>query len=616
MNTAVYDVSEFLRGIPPFDTLPPEDIERVAQACEIEFHPAGATVLLQGAEPPAHVWVVRRGGVELVLDGAAVDQLGEGEMFGHNTMLAGEVVGAAVRAVEDTLCYRIPEGAIRPVLARPAALAFLVRSAGGSYELREGRVVAPQRIDPGSRRVQELMRTEIVVCEPSTPVREAAARMAEAGSSSVLVDLGDSLGIVTDRDLRTRVVAAAAPPDTPLAEIMTAPARTVACDSTAAEVLLQMLDRGIRHFPVLNGRRKVVGIVADTDLLAVEARSPFHLRGAIARAQTLEDLTNRGKEMRNLAADLYRAGVAPAVISQLLATVNDALTRRLIELAEAELGPPPCPYTWLALGSYARREAAPGSDIDAGLAWDGPADAEPTHGLRAWWRWSWAVSKPPVWSRTPMAPRRTARLFRRPLAEWERAVRSWQDDPDQPKAVILLSVAVDSRGVWNAALSEPRLQRCSPVRRAASRALDLQRRLAVHHRPPLGFVRGFVVDHAGAHRGTLDIKLGGLLPIVDLARAAGLQAGVGAASTAVRLDAAEAEGTLPARDVAVLRDAFELFSDLRMSHQVAQIEAGEAPDDHIAPADLAPLTRTYLKEAFRAVGRIQRHLETLASLQH
>ncbi len=123
-----------------------------------------------------------------------------------------------------------------------------------------------------------------------------------------------------------------------------------------------------------------------------------------------------------------------------------------------------------------------------------------------------------------------------------------------------------------------------------------------------------MVEHDGRHRGQLDIKTGGLLPITDLARAAAMEAGVASASTSARLDAAEAAGTLPKNDVAVLRDAFTLFSELRMEHQVSQLDAGQPLDDHIAPSALSPLSRTYLKAAFRAVARIQRGVESLLAL--
>ena len=612
----MHDIAEFLATIPPFDTLAAGELEHVAAACEIEFHAAGETILLQASEPPSYVWIVRRGTVELVDDGRVVDHLGEGEMFGHHTMLTGELLGVAVRALEDTLCYRLPESVIRPVLARPAALSYLVHSAGASPELRDGRSGIPERVDPGQRRVGDLVRREAVVCKPGDTVQHAAERMAEAGSSSVLVDLGDTLGIVTDRDLRTRVVAAGAGPDTLLGDVMTAPARTVSADRTAGDVLLEMLDRGVRHFPVLDARRALVGVVNDTDLMAVEARWPFHVRAAVGNAATRDELIAAARQLSPMVIDLHRAGTPAAAVGRVITTVNDAVTRKLIELAEAELGPPPARYTWLALGSYARREAFPGSDYDSAIAWERAADDA------AAGAWTQQLAERVISGHAACGipadehgATASHRLFRRSIDEWEAAVDSWVTDPSQPKAVILLSVIVDARGVWDAPLAEPRLNAIFTRTRRHPQMLRLLRQLALAHRPPLGFVRGLVVEHDGANRGLLDIKSGGLLPIAGLARAAAMEAGVAAASTAARLNAAEAAGTLPASDVAVLRDAFGLFTDLRMDHQITQLAAGRTPDDHIAPDSLSPLTRTYLKEAFRAVARIQRGIESLMSLE-
>jgi CBS domain-containing protein len=129
---------------------------------------------------------------------------------------------------------------------------------------------------------------------------------------------------------------------------------------------------------------------------------------------------------------------------------------------------------------------------------------------------------------------------------------------------------------------------------------------ALADRPPTGFLRHFVLHSSGERKGVLDIKHGGLLPIESLARWSGLAAGVAAASTRARLDASVSAGTLTAADAANLRDALELVSALRMEHQVEQLRSGRAPDDLIDPRALTPLTRSALKDAFRAVARVQR----------
>jgi CBS domain-containing protein len=195
----------------------------------------------------------------------------------------------------------------------------------------------------------------------------------------------------------------------------------------------------------------------------------------------------------------------------------------------------------------------------------------------------------------------------RSLGSWQRAVRSWIADPTQDKALILVSVLVDSRPVWGVHRGTP----VSDSFRLAPDHPDLLRllaRYALSQRPPTGFFRGLVVEHTGEHRGRLDLKHGGIIPIVNLARWAGMAAGVTSASTPVRLRAAADAGTLTSDDAHTLEDAFALISGLRLDHQVQQLRAGEEPDDYVDPRRLSALARTQLREAFRAVASIQKRV--------
>jgi CBS domain-containing protein len=207
-------------------------------------------------------------------------------------------------------------------------------------------------------------------------------------------------------------------------------------------------------------------------------------------------------------------------------------------------------------------------------------------------------------------------IFVRALESWQRAARSWIADPTQAKAVILASVLVDSRPVWGVHMGTPVSDTFKPAPRNPA-LLRMLARLALSYRPPTGFLRGLVVEHSGEHRGRLDLTHGGVTPIVDLARWAGMAAGVTSASTVERLRAAARAGTLPAADALSLEDAFELISSLRLSHQVEQLRAGERPDDHLDPATLSPLMRSQLKDAFRAVAAIQKRIGSeLSSAAH
>jgi CBS domain-containing protein len=602
----VHDIAEFLRRHPPFDTLDEEQLTAVAAAAEIEFYPARAAILESPGERSEFAHVVRRGSVELLIEGRLLDVLGEGEMFGFASLLEEGPMGFIARAAEDTLLYRIPEQAIRPVLERPAAVRFLARALSKGVFLLAGHEREPPP-SAGGRMVRELIRAPALVCPPDMSVQEAAGRMVEAGVGCVVVELGDGLGIVTDRDIRTGVVAAGAGPDTPLARVMTAPAWTVAADRSGTEALLEMLDHGIRHLPVLEAGGRLVGVLDDADLLASERRAPFRLRALIARGPDAASVAQAAAELPSMVITLHDAELPAAVIGRTIASIHDTITRRLIELAHEELGAPPLPYTWLATGSFGRREPFPSSDVDSALAWDGPDDDRELRqrmralaervleGLAA------SGLEPDHQGAVASSP-----LFARSIEAWEAAARSWVEHPDRDRGLMLLSVVVESDPVWGATTAAERL--AAAFARTPDREFMLRRlaAAALAERPPTGFLRHFVLHSSGERKGVLDIKHGGLLPIEALARWSGLAAGVSAASTRARLEASEKAGTLAAADAAVLRDAFELVCELRMEHQVAQLRAGEPPDDLIDPKSLTPLTRGALKDAFKAVAGVQR----------
>jgi CBS domain-containing protein len=605
----VEDIAGFLGSHPPFDAVDADELARIAATTETEVSPRGKAIFPQGAGPVEYTWVVRSGSVEVIHDRRVLDLLGPGELFGYASMISGLPTGFEARAAEDTVCYRIPADVIRPLLARPDVLRFVARSI-------VARTIPATSADQVQVRVATLIRTPPLLCRGDEPIREAAKRMTDQGASAVLVPLGGSFGIVTDRDLRRRVIAADLSPDEPVSAIMTAPAYTVTADRLGDDVLLDMLERNVHHIPVLSPAGQVLGVVDDGDLVAAEGRKPLLLRRAIALADSPAELAAAVAGLDPAIIALHDARVTAEHLSAVRSVVLDALTRRLVELAVRDAGPPPVPFTWFALGSLARREAVPSSDVDSALAWDGD-DSEAAgyvgrvalavdEGLRA------CGMSPDAHGASAANP-----IFARSLASWHRAARSLSDDPTQGKALILVSVLADSRPVWSSGGTGGGtgggLWEARPYPDQAG-LLRMLARFALSFRPPTGFLRDFVVEHSGERRGQLNLKHGGLIPIVDLARWAGMEAGLASASTLERLRAAEAAGTMESAEAQTLAEAFVFISSLRLDHQVEQLRRGEAPDDFIAPKTLNPLARSYLREAFRAVASVQANLSAELSL--
>jgi len=610
------DVAGFLGSRPPFDAVGPQELARVAAVTAVEASPPGTTIFSQGAGPVQELRMVRSGSVEVVHDGRVLDLLGPGELFGQASMISGLPTGFEARAGENTVCYRIPADVVRPLLARPDVLRFVAqsivsvdgrpstgRSARGSVQQAAG----------------TLVRGPALVCRGDATIRDAARRMTAARTSAILVQHEDAFGIVTDSDLRTRVIAAGLSPDEPVSAIMTEPAYAVSADRPGDDVLLDMLERNIHHIPVLSPAGEVLGVVDDGDLVAAEGRMPLLLRRAIGLAQTQADLAAAAGGLNPALIALRDARVPAEQVAAVRSVVLDALTRRLAELAVRDAGPPPAPLTWFALGSLARREAVPSSDVDSALAWQGDGasdDASDRDGAAGYGqRLAGAVNDglracglpPDAHGANAANP-----LFARSLASWQAAERSLSEDPTQEQALILASLITDSRpvfstgpdpggGLWQVSPDHPDLRR-------------LLARFALSFRPPTGFWREFVVEHSGERRGQLDLKHGGLIPIVDLARWAGMGAGMTSGCTMDRLRAAEAAGTLEGPEARTLMEAFGFIFSLRLDHQVEQLRRGEPPDDFIDPKTLNPLARSYLREAFRAVASVQAGLANELSL--
>src|SRR3954447_7848723 len=614
----MHDIAEFLGGRDPFSGLDSAALDRLARRTEVEFFPGGTTIFPQGERPQDRVRVIRKGSVELLDHGRPVDLLGEGEMFGHPSVLSGEPTRYEAKAREDSLVYALAPGDVIPLLGRQSSAQFLARSLLRRAGVNGGAVETPSA-EVARQSAGALVRRGPIVCEPSATLREAARLMDSEVASSVLVSLGNGdFGIVTDSDLRSCVVAGRVSPDDPVTEAMTSPVICVTSDQTGADVMLTMIDHDVRHVPVLSSPSEVIGVIVAIDLIAAEAPSPFALRRETPRPRNTAELRDAAGQLLSTIVGLHRAELTPFHISDVVSAVTDALVGRMIELGIETQGPPPAEFCWMSLGSHGRREPVPSSDVDSGMAWRNVPKQDPLSEARR----SLATSRIDEYMRSiaahvadcarmidwrldPHGVTATGAFSASSIEDWERAIKSWLAHPTDNRVLIAASILLDGRIIYGP-------QRGLDVKELLYETGDrttLERwmlRLALTAKPPTGFMHNIVVEDSGALKGTFDIKSGGLLPIVDLARYAALKADVRVTPTLERLRGAADEGVLGATEARALEGAFELFSELRLEHQVDQIAQGGKPDNNLDPARLDPLTRRYLRDAFREVTAVQR----------
>ncbi len=598
------DVAAFLEKHPPFDSLAPQQLERIGSGVRIEFFPEDAVIIQSAGEPAHFLYVIRRGAVELLEEEHVLDVLGEGEAFGYLSLLSGLSPVSTVRAAEDTICYLIDASVAEQVLGTRRGLAF-VSSSLRRQLLQVERSTRGDRADPRLVSVASLVRRRPVTCEPNDTIRAAAETMAEQRVSSLLVQGRDGMGIVTDRDLRTRVLAAGVSPDTPVADVMTHPAVTVDADTTAAEVLSQMLEREFHHFPVVDDGR-LVGVITDTDLMRLERYSPFALKSAIRRAENVDGVVLVGKDLPRTVNALVEAHADPVDVGHVVGVTIDALTTRLIDLTLREIEMPPVPWAWMALGSAARHEQALSTDQDHALAYE-PQDVPPDDADAAFADLATRVTDGleavgiPRCNGGAMAERKE---FRRSTQDWVDAFRRWMSDPGTTGS-IFSSIVFDYRRVTGALGIETVLD--DLIRAGSTDQVFLRHlaRRALDRKPPTGFRGNLVVEGRGEHAGTLDVKHGGITLITNIARVLGIGSGLTERSTVKRLRGAAAAGRIDTELQEGLEEAFGVLWRVRLDHHVRCWQAGRPLDDFVDPATLGPLTRRALKESFGIIARAQ-----------
>ena len=602
------DIAAFLAAYPPFDGLDGDQMARIASATQVEFFPAGTTILERSGEPAAYLYVVRKGAVEILDQGRLVDLIGEGETFGELSLISGQGPVASVRTAEDTLCYLIPRNLAQELLQGASGARFLASAARRRLDSK----VSPTELPDLLTRVGAQVRRPLVTAPPDATVAQVATLMTEQRVSSLLIPIGEDWGIVTDRDLRSRVLAAGRTADAPVREVMTSPIVAVPAETRVAEVLLGMLERGIHHFPVTDGTGRVIGMVTDTDLLGLAQQSPFALKSAIERAPDRDAAVAAARDLPEAVAALVDTSVDPVDIGHVIAVTIDALTRRLLDLGIARLGDPPVRWAWLALGSEARREQAMYTDQDHALALEAgdradedvdPYFAELARGVTD------GLEEAGI-HRCQGDAMAEHRALRRSLDGWVEAFRGWMQDPGS-EGSILSSIVFDFRQIAGPLQAEPALDavvRTAPrayptfIRHLSRRALDLK--------PPTGFFRDLVVEAKGEHAGRFDIKHGGITIVTNLGRAYDIRAGRSDKGTLERLRAACDAGQISEGSREALEETFRLLWAIRLEHQVAQHRAGAAADDFVNPQELGPVRRRALKEAFRILSLEQRALQT------
>jgi CBS domain-containing protein len=589
--------ARFLSHYPPFENLDKATLERIAVAVVEHVAREGEAVLVENGPSGRFLYVVRDGTMELDHKGHVVDVVTKGQVFGHPTLVTGLAPEFTVRAREDTLLYLIPSYVALAILGSPEGVTFVAETLRG----RLIRAAHAMRAMPDVRSVPvtSLLRRGPVFCDPATTVREAARLMSDEVVTALLVRTRKGLGIVTDADLRKKVLARGLPPETPVSIVMTAPVTTIGAQVLAPEASMEMLQTGVNHLPVVDAGGNVLGVVSAGSLMNLDAISPFALRWTISTAHDEDALAAVAADLPRLFVSLLDAHLDAPAVMRVITLLSDAMTTRLLDFAVERFGPPPVAFAWLALGSSARHELTLASDQDNALAYDDTDDPE----VDAYFRQVAEVVNAGLvrcgFSLDESGVLASDRHWRLTQSGWlevfSRCLMVWDW-----KNLLRASIAFDFRQVaGDLAIVAP----LSDLLRKAPRHggfLSGLAGMASQIPSPLGFRQRLT--------GPIDIKKSGLLPIENLARFWAFGRAITAGTTVERLVAVGDSSSAPGQHAQALHEAFASMAMVRLRHHAKLIEQGREPHNVIDTEDLRPLVRVSLQEALRAVVAAQKLL--------
>lgn len=608
MDVELVEVRDFLARCAPFDDLPTSVLDRLPARLTQRYHRRGS-VIVDAGQPNDILHIIRTGAVEICdPEGTLLDTRDEGDCFGYSTLVHGGPSRYRMDAVADTLLLEMSGEMFDELAAEfPAVRDFFgERSDRIREDLASARVAAAGGDALGTP-VGELLTRDAVTTDPDTSIRDAARIMTERRVSALLVvEDGAVSGIFTDRDLRSKVVAAAADPAAAVSTIMTPDPVSVDVRTRAFDATLLQIDRGVHHLPVCDDGVPV-GMVTTGDLLRLAQADPVYLAARISRAPDTETVAVLSRRLPEIVGEFVRRGTAPQDIGRVITATADAATRRLLVLVEEDLGPPPVPYCWVGLGSQARGEMGVASDQDNALVLADDAATVP-RGDAYFAELADRVCGGLDRAGFPLCPGEVMAsnpAWRRTTSEWMRRVADWIGAPE-PETMVHAQVFFDIRAVHgDPALLAPIRRDMLARARANARFLAHLARIACEWQPPLGFFRGLVVARRGEYRNTLEIKAGGIAPVVQIARLHALAAGADEVATLDRLDAAAVAGVVLRGDAENLSEAFRFLRGLAYRHHARQISEGREQDNNVDPSTLSTKDRHRLRAAFRIIAGAQ-----------
>ncbi len=617
----------FLAGIVPFAFLPETEWERIASKLSVVRYPRKTVVFTQNISKIEYLHILQKGIAYRYYEDQGEKKLrgmlGEGDIYGGISMLINNGISVRTLEMEDeSYFYLLSEELFADLCDRYEEFSEFFTDTFGKRMLDKTYASIITKTDSPideshqffNQTVETLCNSALVSCDADLSIRQAAIVMTQKRCSSIFIKnpQQDCIGVVTDNDLRSKVIAKGYNIEKPVGDIMSSPLYTISGRSFVFEALLEMMRKNVKHLAVTDVHGHVIDAITNRDMVTAQGRSPLFLIREIGDAQTIEEIINKHSQLAGQIKNLINSGAKARNVTRMITTISDAILNKLIGFAIDELGEPPVKFVFMILGSEGRKEQTLKTDQDNAIIYeDVPETSEKqvkryflTFGEKVC-TWldlaGYTFCEGGVMAMNP--------LWCQSLSAWKQNFSDWIYNAEA-EDLLQASIFFDFRGAYGETELIDQLRRF--LFKSLSGWAGFFRHLtenALFFKPPLGFFRNFIVESEGKHRDAFDIK-SAMQPIVDFARIYALKHQIDETNTQERLYQLYLKEILTPQEYDELDKAYSFMMQLRFIRQfTVALEENTLPDNYIWPKKLARIEQTMLKEIFRRISKFQTKLE-------
>ncbi len=627
MNIITDRIKYFIQQFPPFSLLAQEELEKIVENVTVKYVSSENSIFKQGDEQGEFWYVVRQGSVDLYVDNndgkTFVDKCEEGDVFGIRSLISGRPYRLTAYCNEECILYQIDKEIFHSLFESDIQFSnFFARG------YAQGTAVAKpiEAVQGQFHSFNDLSkidgRKKVLTAHLEDTIFHIANQMKDHNVGSIVLvnDQNHPLGIITDTDLRNKVVAQQLPTNSPGQEIMSGPVQTIPHGLSMGEMVITMIKTGKHHLVITEDgtiNSGIIGIISDHDLMISQGNHPAALIKQIRQVKNLDDLPLIRDKAQELVQNYLESEVSVDLVAGFISEINDQIVRKgihfgLEKVAQTYPGIESIPFAWLALGSEGREEQLLRTDQDNALVYADGHD-EFTEGFLELAKMVNDLLERCGFANCPAEIMAKNTRWNQSLSKWQQDFSTWITKPD-PKAIMNTTIFFDYRLVYgNDELVDELNQHLTTLFNKHEIFFNFLAQNALQNPPPIGFFRGFIVEKDGQHKDQFDIKGRAMMPIADIARLLVLHKNIpNVKGTIDRLKAIVQQEPNLEQSIHECIDAYKLYMKVRALSGMKHDDSGR----YIHPSELNKLQRQLLKKSFEPIKELQEAIHVRFQLSY